>query len=131
MICKLSPFSFDFGDINNCFCSKELNIFQEVFQYIFLREVQCWRGRNMGEGKPELLWSEMYHSTLASGFCGRISSDFKGKDIVSKRTGRAEVQCSIPAFLTFLFIIFITSGSFSFIHCYLKKSLFPEPENGS
>lgn len=40
MICKFSPFFIDFGGINNCFCNKELNVFQEVFQYIFLREVQ-------------------------------------------------------------------------------------------
>lgn len=40
MICKLSPFLFYFGGINNCFYNKELNFFQEVFQYIFLREVQ-------------------------------------------------------------------------------------------
>lgn len=72
MICKLSPFLFDFGGINNCFCNKDLSIFQEVFQYIFLREVQYWQGRNMGEGKPEFLWREVYHSTLASGFHSRI-----------------------------------------------------------
>lgn len=71
MICKLSPFLFDFGNINNCFCNKELNVFREVFQYIFLREVQYWQARNTGKGKPELLWSEMYHWTFASGFHGR------------------------------------------------------------
>lgn len=51
MICKFSPFFTNFGDINNCFCNKELKVFQEAFQYIFLMEVQYWQARNMGGRK--------------------------------------------------------------------------------
>uniref|UniRef100_A0A8C3N2Y3 Uncharacterized protein n=1 Tax=Geospiza parvula TaxID=87175 RepID=A0A8C3N2Y3_GEOPR len=47
------------------------------------------------------------------------------KELSEIMTGRAEVQCLIPVCLTFLFIIFITSALFSFIHCYFYN-LFPE-----
>lgn len=56
LICKLSPFSLDFGGISIYFCNRELNIFQEVFQHVFLKGIHYRQAGRIGEEKTELLW---------------------------------------------------------------------------
>lgn len=96
MICKLSPFLFDFGGINNCFCDKELNVFQEVYSNTF-----SWGKSNTGKleiwGKENQNFCGVRCTTqpLHLGSMVEMSHDFKSKDIISKRTGRAEVHCLI------------------------------------
>lgn len=129
MIYKLSPFVFDFGGISNCFCNEELYVFQKVFQYIFsgrsnTDKVEIWEKENQNICGVGCTTQPLHLGSMVE-----MSHDFKGKNIISRRTGRAEVQSSIPAFLTFLFIILTTSAPFSFVQCYFYN-FFTEPQNG-